>query len=311
MRTLVNGTGRRIGLSVLTAAAVLSGCGGGGGGGTVPPQPVLPPPGPTASTTQPAWLGEHVNIGVKNDQPGLNLKTAYSSSGFDLDLAKYLAEKMGFKPNFIDIPSNERESKLTSGAVQLVIASYSMTPDRQALVDFAGPYLKTRQTLLVRSDDNRITVPGDVAKKHICTVTGSTSAAGVPSPSGPTPAGLIPSSLYFHTDFATCVQDLLEKRADAVYTDATILYGFTQLYPGKMKVLPLTFGSLNYYGVGIQAGHQDTCRTIMGHVREFLREKWVQHFRDNLPSIVAADPVFTNDYQPDSESDVDRYSHCT
>ncbi|MFI2608055.1 transporter substrate-binding domain-containing protein [Kitasatospora sp. NPDC018619] len=307
MHTLVNGTGRRLVLCALAATALLAGCDG--GGRTAPPQPAA-----TTSATQQAWLGSHVNIGVKNDQPGLNQKDNYHNSGFDYDLAMYLGKKMGFTPNLVDVPSDQREEKLKNGDVQFVIASYSITPERKAQVDFAGPYLKTSQALLVRAGETRFTKPGDVAKKHICTATGSTSAAGMASTALPTPDTLLAGSLYSRADFSTCVDDLRkgDQQADAVYTDAAVLYGFTQLFPGQLKVLPLTFGSINYYGIGIQKGHRDVCRQVVQHLKAFLREEWMQRFHDNLPSIEDALPGrFANEYRPDGNTEVDQYSSCS
>ena len=70
--------------------------------------------------------------------------------------------------------SENREPFLQNGTVDLVVATYSITDERQARSSAsAGPYYVTGQELLVRKDDNvdhraRTTLAG----KKVCSVTG-------------------------------------------------------------------------------------------------------------------------------------------
>jgi len=101
---------------------------------------------------------EHkVYIGTKFDQPGLAVKNPDGSmSGFDVDVARYVAAELGYKPDEIEweeSPSGQRETLIQNGQVDYIVATYSITDSRKKKVDFAGPYLDTGQSLLVRSGE--------------------------------------------------------------------------------------------------------------------------------------------------------------
>ncbi|WP_316316842.1 transporter substrate-binding domain-containing protein, partial [Clavibacter michiganensis] len=89
--------------------------------------------------------GDKIKIGIKYDQPGLGLKEPDGTfSGFDVDVATYVAKELGYEPNqieFIETKSADRENALARGDVKLIAATYSITDERKEKVDFAGPSL--------------------------------------------------------------------------------------------------------------------------------------------------------------------------
>jgi glutamate transport system substrate-binding protein len=116
-----------------------------------------------------------LNIGVKPDQPGLGLQSSSGQySGFDVDVARYIAKKLGAtKIKFVPTLSANREAFLQQGKVDLVVATYSVTPERQKVVSFAGPYYIAHQDILVRANDSSIKRPGDLKGKKVCSGQGS------------------------------------------------------------------------------------------------------------------------------------------
>src|SRR6478752_2440672 len=124
--------------------------------------------------------GGTLTIGVKFDQPGLGLKSADGTmSGFDVEVAKYVAKKLGVEESGItwkETPSAQRETALQNQEVDFIVATYSITDKRKQVVDFAGPYFIAHQDLLVKSDNTSICGPNDLNGKLLCSVKGSTSA---------------------------------------------------------------------------------------------------------------------------------------
>src|SRR5258705_8303672 len=114
-------------------------CGGGGGGGG----------------------GDTIVIGTKFDQPRLGLKNPDGTmSGFDVAGAKYIAKALGYSEDKIEwkeSPSGQRETPIQNDHVKFIAATYSITDARKEKVDFAGPYLITGQSLLVKADNTDIT----------------------------------------------------------------------------------------------------------------------------------------------------------
>ena len=111
-----------------------------------------------------------IRIGIKFDQPGLGFKKSGTYVGFDVDVAKYVAKKLGYSEDEIvwkEAPSKQREAMLQNGDVDMILATYSITDERKNAVSFAGPYFVAGQDLLVRKDDHSINGPEDLNGKRL------------------------------------------------------------------------------------------------------------------------------------------------
>ena len=103
---------------------------------------------------------DKLTIGIKFDQPGLGLRSGSDYSGFDVDVARYVAKELGYEADqieFKETPSPQRENMLQSGQVDMIFATYSITDARKEKVAFAGPYFIADQDLLVRTEETGIT----------------------------------------------------------------------------------------------------------------------------------------------------------
>jgi glutamate transport system substrate-binding protein len=203
-------------------------------------------------------------IGVKYDQPGLGVKTGSGAEGFDVDVAKYLAKKLGVTDEknveLKEARSANRETFLQNGTVDLVVATYSITAARKPKVTFGGPYIVTHQDIMTRADDPSIKTVNDLKKKKLCQVTGSNSWKNVTEGTNKlnvkVPAELIPAAGY-----EDCVTKLKGKSVDAISTDATILAGFSAREPGVFKIDNAPFTD-EKYGVGIKKGDIKGCEAV-------------------------------------------------
>ncbi|WP_330460208.1 glutamate ABC transporter substrate-binding protein [Streptomyces sp. NBC_00820] len=196
--------------------------------------------------------GKKITIGIKFDQPGLGQKTPQGYAGFDVDVATYIAGKLGYKPDQIEwkeSKSADRETMLQRGDVDFIAATYSITPERQQKVDFAGPYLLAHQDVLVRADDSSVKAPSDLNKKKLCSVTGSTSAQNVKDKLAPK------AQLQVYPTYSACLTGLQSKAIDALTTDDSILAGYAAQaqFKGKFKLGGLKMTNENY-GIGVKKG---------------------------------------------------------
>ncbi|MET7288814.1 glutamate ABC transporter substrate-binding protein [Streptomyces sp. NPDC005573] len=196
--------------------------------------------------------GKKIAVGIKFDQPGLGQKTPQGYAGFDVDVATYIAGKLGYKPDQIEwkeSKSADRETMLQRGDVDFIAATYSITPERQQKVDFAGPYLLAHQDVLVRADDSSVKTPADLNKKKLCSVTGSTSAQNVHDKLAPK------AQLLQYPTYSACLTGLQSKAIDALTTDDSILAGYAAQaqFKGKFKLGGLKMTNENY-GIGVKKG---------------------------------------------------------
>lgn len=269
-------------------------------------------PTPTGAPTRPSIFDNGVNIAVKFDQPGFNYEDpeTQNKAGFETDLAYFLDREIGFPDiSLNDEPSRRRETVLTKGTAQLVIATYSITTEREELVDFAGPYIETKQGLLVRKDDTSITSREDTAGKLICTAEGSVSAPNSPSPELEKRLdALLPDArIDVRDNYSACVAQLRAENIDAVWTDKLILYGFMELYDDVEVVPQIELGSPERYGIGIQEGRSGDCEKVAQALRIFLTAEWRKSFQAHFPNLTERDPQFEQHFKPDP-ADIDRYS---
>ncbi len=212
--------------------------------------------------------GGAVTIGIKFDQPGIGQQVGSDYKGFDVDVAHYVAKELGYSSvNFKEAPSAQRETLIQSGQVKMVVASYSITPERQQKVSFAGPYLVAGQDLLVRADDTSITGPDSLNGKKLCSVTGSTSAQHIKDDY----AGKV--QLQEYDTYSKCVSPIINGTIDAMTTDNTILAGYAAQpqYKGKLKLVGKPFSQENY-GIGIKKGDTKLCQQIDDALTKMVKD---------------------------------------
>jgi glutamate transport system substrate-binding protein len=191
-----------------------------------------------------------VVIGVKEDQPYLGYKdpTTGKYSGFDIEIARLVAAKLGFSEDQIEyktVQSAGREAAITNGDVDYYVGTSPINDKRKALISFAGPYFVAGQDLLVRKDDDSITGKDTLKGKKVCSVTGSTPIQKVRDEQLTEPENIVEFQGY-----SQCVEKLLNNEVDAVTTDDAILKGYAAQDPDALKVVGKTF-SEEPYGVGL------------------------------------------------------------
>jgi glutamate transport system substrate-binding protein len=249
-----------MGLLAIAAASslVLSACGGGEVGE------------PTGDDTAAAGGGETIRIGIKYDQPGLGLQEGAEYTGFDTDVARYVADKLGYAEDqieWVETISANRETALQNDEVDMIFATYSINDERKELIDFAGPYFVAGQDLLVSVDNTDITGPEDLEGKNLCSVTGSTSAENIKKDYA---EGV---QLVERPGYADCATALASGAVDAVTTDDIILAGLAaaEENAGKFKVVGNPF-SEERYGVGLPDGSTDTCEEVNAAITEMIED---------------------------------------
>ncbi|QHT55449.1 glutamate ABC transporter substrate-binding protein [Cellulomonas sp. H30R-01] len=244
---------RRLVALAAAATLTLAACSSGGGDDDTDA-------GATGDSTETSGGAEgSIRIGIKFDQPGLGFKDGSDYTGFDVDVARTVAEALGYSEDqieWVQAPSAQRENLLQTGQVDMIFATYSITDKRKEVVSFAGPYFVAGQDLLVAADDDSIKGPEDLEGKNLCSVTGSTSAQRIKDEYA---AG---TNLLEQPGYAECVTALTAGQVDAVTTDDIILAGLAAVpaNEGKVKVVGNPFSEENY-GVGLPKD-SDQCEAI-------------------------------------------------
>ena len=193
-----------------------------------------------------------IRIGIKFDQPGLGFKKNGTYVGFDVDVAKYVAKKLGYSEDEIvwkESPSKQREAMLQNGDVDYIVASYSITDERKKVVDFAGPYFVAGQDLLVRKDETGIDGPKE------------------------------------QPGMAECATALLSGIVDAATTDDIILAGLASASRGRLRVVGKPF-TQEYYGIGVKKGNTELKNKINNAITDMIQDgSWQRAISDNTRGV--------------------------
>lgn len=235
---------------------------------------------PADSLVTRASAADHLTIGIRFDVPGLSEHTIDGRFvGFDVDVATFVASELGVPAKDItwrETTSATRETDLTSGAVDLVVASYSITDKRKQVVSFAGPYFTTGQDLLVRRTSADIAGPEALNGRRLCSVTGSTPAQQVKDKYAQA------VQLVEYPRYSDCVTALLAGQIDAVTTDAVILAGYVARDPELLKIVGKPF-SKESYGIGLRKDDTQGVAAVDDAIRKMISSgEWLRSLNANI-----------------------------
>jgi ABC-type amino acid transport substrate-binding protein len=182
--------------------------------------------------------------------------------GFDAGLAQLLTRYIlgdGSKFTFTQVTSSTREQVLINDQVDMVLATYSITPARAEKISFAGPYYTSQAGVLVKSNNSPIHSYNDLAGKKTATQAGSTGPAIL--------AQFAPKAIV--QEFQThqeALDALRQGRVDAYVTDYTLLLNVLSQGSGDTQLAGAPFGPQDPYGIGLPKGSDG-----VGFVNAFLK----------------------------------------
>ncbi|MCB1978452.1 MAG: glutamate ABC transporter substrate-binding protein [Burkholderiaceae bacterium] len=170
--------------------------------------------------------------------------------GFDAGLAqlitRYILGDAG-KYRFTQVTSSTREQVLINDQVDMVFATYSITPARAEKISFAGPYYTSQAGVLVKAKNQDIQSIKDLAGKKVATQAGSTG----PSILAQYAPKAVVQEFQTHQE---ALDGLRQGRVDAYVTDYTLLLNALSLGTGDTKLAGEPFGAQDPYGVGLPKG---------------------------------------------------------
>lgn len=301
---------RLITAACLLALGLTAACGGGSGNGS---DRAGPSGGATTKSGAPPSIfdAKTLNVAVKKGQPGFSTRSEEEDdfAGFEAQLVEFLSSKLGFKAADWDVQSRDRENVLRDGSMDMVVATYSVTGERDKTVDFTAPYFKTYQGVLIRKDYTGIAKLADVDGKRVCSVRGSTGDPDSEQDEKAKEAirAALGQSVVaeLRNSYKTCVKELINGNFEAVWTDKIILEGFAQdpRYADEVEVArTITVKNRQFYGIGLREGRTADCHRLNDVLEDFLQTSWSLAFQTYFPEVTARASAFEQDYKPtDSE----------
>jgi polar amino acid transport system substrate-binding protein len=183
--------------------------------------------------------------------------------GFDVDICKYIADKLGVELRLKPVTSSTRIPMLAQGSVDMLAATMTHKFSRDETIDFSITYFMTGQKILVEKGSGVDSVD-DLAGKKVGTAKGSTSEKNIKQAQ---PECKVLSFEGYPQAFLA----LRQGKVSAVTTDATILLGLKNSAPNPDKwIIAGEFISDEPYGLGVPENDSD----FRDFVNKALADMW-------------------------------------
>ena len=202
-----------------------------------------------------------LRVGVKADVPNFGLQDAATGEfeGMEIDLAYALAERIGLTADDVEfeaVTAKTRGPLLDNGQLDVVIATFTIKPERLEQWNFTNPYYQDEVGLLVKKSSG-IEGLADLDGKTIGVAQGATSRDAVQVEADK--LGIKVNFLEFAT-YPEINAALESGRVDAFSVDKSILSGYVT---DDSVVLPDGFSPQDY-GIASKLGTDD--------LRDFINE---------------------------------------
>ena len=175
--------------------------------------------------------------------------------GFDIDLAKEAAKRMGVEFEFKPIDWDNKREAITSGNVDILWNGTDITDERKEYMIFSKPYMINRQILVVLKDNpQNIHSAGDLEGQRVGTQAGSSSRDYVDAN-----PNLKNSFKEFKTymNFKDAFADLESGNVDVLICDELAGRYEIRKKPQKFTVIEATIGSTCEIGIGFRKSDVD------------------------------------------------------
>ncbi|MGI8857952.1 MAG: substrate-binding periplasmic protein [Thermomicrobiales bacterium] len=113
-----------------------------------------------------------MRVGMDAGVPPFAMPGNGDLQGFDPDLARDLAARLGLTVTIVNTPSDALYDALLTGKVDALIAALPVTPEFRRDVAYSAPYIEMGERAVVRAGSDLLT-PADLAHRHVGAELGS------------------------------------------------------------------------------------------------------------------------------------------
>jgi cystine transport system substrate-binding protein len=204
-----------------------------------------------------------LRVGFEGTYPPFNfLNDDQKYDGFDVDISKEIAKRLGAETEFVATKWESLIGGLKSDKFDIIIAQMTVTEERKKSVDFTDPYVVTGSVLITREDTDGITKLEDIKGKNVGVGGGTTFEEVANSVNG--------ANVKTYKAVNDYIADLMNKRLDVIINDQLLMS-----YNIKENNLPLKVSSdivnKDEIGMAIQKDNEDFVKElnqILGDMKE-------------------------------------------
>lgn len=267
-----------ISMAAVSVLALLVGCGGGNDDSASAEATAAD----SAEVTENLQDSDVLRVAtLGNNAPWSNTDSDGEQVGFDVDLARALADQLGVDIEFTTVDGPGRVAALQSNQADLTIGEFASTPERAEVVSFSQEYVLNPAQFMVRADSGiESSEDLDDPSNVVCVQQGGTSTDLVPE--------YIPDvDLLFLPSVNDCLEAVTSGQADAMSETAFTYIPLMEREPDTFEILEGSFGT-NYISIGYQQGSDDLGAYLDGFLEDYqgdgrLEESFEDYFGLEMP----------------------------
>lgn len=184
--------------------------------------------------------------------------------GYDVEIGKKIAEKLGVKANFIEADWDGIFAGLDAKRYDIACNGVEITDERKLKYDFSEPYAFTHTALIVKKNNNNINSYEDLKGKKTTNSIGSTYAELAES---------FGANVITIDSFDQTLELVEQGRADATLNDNATFYYYQKIKPNNnFKIAALTKES-SQVAIPMRKGEETaSLRTEINNIIEEMKQ---------------------------------------
>lgn len=204
-----------------------------------------------------------VTIGL-DASPPVPMHTGHPGVGFEVDLVKAMAVRVGFVVRYESALWNDIVQRLVDGELDMICSAATITAERKRLVDFSLPYLSFQLAIVVGAGERAVRRASDLAGKAIGVRIATTAERFVRDSISPRSI----RTYHFNTEAYAA---LSSREVDTVVDDHPIASGFASLMP-TLRVAASIPRTRSHYGIMFAKGNNGLRKAVNGALRDIRRD---------------------------------------
>lgn len=227
-----------------------------------------------------------VRIGVFGDKPPFGyIDSNGANAGYDIAFAKRIAQEIfgdSSKIDFVLVEAANRVEFLRADKVDIILANFTQTPEREQQVDFTLPYMKVALGVVV-PQDTALTTPEQLQGKTLIVNKGTTADAFFTK-------NYPDLNMLKYDQNTEAFAALLDSRGDALAHDNTLLFAWVKENP-QFKVAIKELGNQDVIAAAVQKGNTELRQFIDDLIVQLANEQFFHkaydetlkaHFTDDI-----------------------------
>lgn len=217
-------------LTLIMASMVIAGCGG-----------------DKAATKKEA--AKKIIVGLDDNFPPMGFKNEKNEIvGFDIDMAKEAAKRLGRPVEFKAIDWSSKEAELKSGRIDVIWNGLNITDERKKNMLFSNPYMEAKQLIFIPAG-SPIKGQADLAGKVVGIQSASTAEQNLENDKA---FAATLKEVKKYPDCIVALMDMEAGRVDAIITDEIVGRYYMEKKPGKFVALEKPVGPIGNFGIGFR-----------------------------------------------------------